>query len=64
MKYIALLYGDPEVGADPAPGTGEFMQMLCDYQMATEAMADAGDPGRQQPAAAAADRPAMVMEPR
>ena len=42
MKYIALLYGDPEVGAGPVPGTQEFMQMLSDYQAATTAMADAG----------------------
>ena len=42
MKYIALLYGDPEVDAGPAPGTPEFMKMLSDYQSATAAMADAG----------------------
>src|SRR5262249_1645105 len=42
MKYIALLYGDPEVDAGPVPGTSEFMQMLRDYQTATAAMADAG----------------------
>jgi hypothetical protein len=41
MKYIALLYGDPEVDG-PVPGTPEFMQMLSDYQSATEAMARAG----------------------
>jgi hypothetical protein len=42
MKYIALLYSDPEMGAGPVPGTPEFMQMLSDYQAATEAMAGAG----------------------
>jgi hypothetical protein len=42
MKYIALLYSDPDVGADPVPGTPEFTQMLSDYQTATEAMAGAG----------------------
>jgi hypothetical protein len=42
MKYIALLYGDPEVDAGPAPGTPEFIQMLSDYQSATAAMAQAG----------------------
>ena len=42
MKYIALLYGDPEVDAGPAPGTPEFMQMLGEYQSATTAMANAG----------------------
>jgi hypothetical protein len=42
MKYIALLYCDPDVGADPVPGTPEFMQMLSDYQAATQAMAGAG----------------------
>ncbi len=42
MKYIALLYGDLEVDAGPAPGAPEFMQMLSDYQTATAAMADAG----------------------
>ena len=42
MKYIALLYSDPEVGSGPVPGTPEFTQMLSDYQTATEAMAGAG----------------------
>jgi hypothetical protein len=42
MKYIALLYSDPEMGPGPVPGTPEFMQMLSDYQAATEAMAGAG----------------------
>jgi predicted RNA polymerase sigma factor len=40
MKYIALLYGEPDVA--PAPGTPEFMQMLGEFQSATTAMADAG----------------------
>jgi hypothetical protein len=40
MKYIALLYGEPNSG--PAPGTPEFMKMLDDFQSATAAMAHAG----------------------
>src|SRR5947207_12044017 len=40
MKYIALLYGEPDGG--PVPGTPEFMKMLGDFQSATQAMADAG----------------------
>jgi hypothetical protein len=40
MKYIALLYGEPDAG--PAPGTPEFMEMLGEFQSATAAMADAG----------------------
>ena len=40
MKYLMLLAGEP--GAGPAPGSAEFMQMLADYQSATEAMAKAG----------------------
>ena len=40
MKYIALLYGEPDAG--PPPGTPEFMQMLGEFQTATSAMADAG----------------------
>ena len=40
MKYIALLYGEPDTG--PAPGTPAFMEMLGEFQSATEAMADAG----------------------
>jgi len=39
MKYIALLYGEPDAG--PAPGTPEFMEMLGEFQSATAAMADA-----------------------
>jgi hypothetical protein len=40
MKYIALLYGEPDSG--PAPGTPEFMEMLGEFQSATAAMAEAG----------------------
>ena len=40
MKYIALLYGEPDAG--PTPGTPEFMEMLGEFQSATAAMADAG----------------------
>jgi hypothetical protein len=40
MKYIALLYGEPDAG--PAPGTPEFMQMPGEFQSATTAMAEAG----------------------
>ena len=40
MKYIALLYGEPDAG--PEPGTPEFMQMLSEFQSATTAMAEAG----------------------
>src|SRR5213083_268511 len=40
MRYIALLYGEPDAG--PAPGTPEFMQMLGEFESATAAMADAG----------------------
>jgi hypothetical protein len=50
MKYIALLYGEPNSG--PAPGTPEFQKMLDDFQSATAAMADAGilvDSGPLQP---------------
>ena len=51
MRYIALLYGEPDAGR--VPGTPEFMKMLSEYQSATEAMADAGvlvDSGPLQPA--------------
>src|ERR1700758_1135734 len=54
MKYIALLYGEPDAG--PAPGTPEFMKMLGEFQSATTAMADAGiliDSGPLQPPQAA-----------
>jgi hypothetical protein len=50
MKYIALLYGEPDAG--PAPGTPEFMEMLGEFESATAAMADAGvlvDSGPLQP---------------
>ena len=50
MKYIALLYGEPDAG--PAPGSPEFMQMLGEFQSATVAMAEAGvllDSGPLQP---------------
>ncbi len=40
MKYIALLYGEPDAG--PVPGTPEFMTMLGEFQSATAAMAEAG----------------------
>jgi hypothetical protein len=40
MKYIALLYGEPDSG--PAPGTPEFTAMLGEFQSATTAMAEAG----------------------
>ena len=54
MKYIALLYGEPDAG--PAPGSPEFMQMLGEFQSATAAMAEAGvllDSGPLQPPLAA-----------
>ncbi len=40
VKYMALLYGEPNAG--PAPGTPEFMKMLDEFRAATAAMADAG----------------------
>jgi hypothetical protein len=40
MKYMCLLYGEADAG--PAPGTAEFVQMLGEFQSATQAMADAG----------------------
>jgi hypothetical protein len=55
MRYLCLLVGEPDM-AEPAPGSPEFMQMLGDYQAATQAMADAGvlvDSGPLQPASAA-----------
>ena len=54
MKYMCLLYGEPE--AAPAPGSPEFGRMLADYGAATEAMAKAGvllDSGPLQPVTAA-----------
>ena len=50
MRYMALLYGEPDAG--PAPGTPQFMQMLGEFQSATTAMAEAGvllDSGPLQP---------------
>jgi hypothetical protein len=41
MRYLCLLVGESEM-AGPVPGSPEFMQMLSDYQTATEAMAKAG----------------------
>lgn len=55
MRYLCLLVGEPGM-ADPVPGTPEFMQMLSDYQSATQAMVTAGvlvDSGPLQPPAAA-----------
>ena len=40
MKYMALLYGEPDAG--PVPGTPEFMTMLGEFQSATAAMVAAG----------------------
>jgi hypothetical protein len=40
MKYIALLYREPDAG--PSPGTPEFLEMLGEFESATAAMADAG----------------------
>ena len=54
MKYIALLYGEPDAG--PTPGTPEFMEMLTGFEAATQAMAEAGilvDSGPLQPPQAA-----------
>src|SRR5438046_1241570 len=36
MRYIALLYGEPDAG--PAPGTREFMQMLGEFEYTTAAV--------------------------
>ena len=61
MKYIALLYGEPDAG--PAPGTPEFMEMLGEFQSATAAMADAGvlvDSSPLQPPQAATTNPAAT----
>jgi len=55
MRYLCLLVGEPDMEG-PVPGSPEFMQMLSDYQSATQAMATAGvlvDSGPLQPAAAA-----------
>ena len=50
MKYICLLYGEPNAG--PTPGTPEFGEMLTEFQTSTQAMAGAGvlvDSGPLQP---------------
>jgi hypothetical protein len=55
MRYLCLLVGEPDID-NPVPGTPEFMQMLSDYQSATQAMAAAGalvDSGPLQPPPAA-----------
>jgi hypothetical protein len=55
MRYLCLLVGEPGMDG-PVPGSPEFMQMLSDYQSATQAMAVAGtlvDSGPLQPASAA-----------
>jgi hypothetical protein len=41
MKYIALLYGEPDAG--PVPGTPEFMEMPGEFQSATAAILDCAD---------------------
>ena len=56
MRYLCLLVGEPGMDG-PVPGSPEFMQMLSDYQSATQAMATAGvlvDSGPLQPPSAAA----------
>ena len=40
MKYMVLLYGEPDVGL--APGTPDFVAMLGEFQSATAAMTEAG----------------------
>jgi len=40
MRYMCLLYGEPNSG--PPPGTAEFGEMLDEFQSSTQAMADAG----------------------
>jgi len=55
MRYLCLLVGEPGMD-EPVPGSPEFMQMLSDYQSATQAMATAGvlvDSGPLQPPSAA-----------
>jgi hypothetical protein len=55
MRYLCLLVGEPGMDG-PVPGTPEFMQMLSDYQSATQAMTAAGvlvDSGPLQPSSAA-----------
>jgi hypothetical protein len=55
MRYLCLLVGEPGMD-DPVPGSAEFMQMLNDYQAATQAMAASGvlvDSGPLQPPSSA-----------
>lgn len=55
MRYLCLLVSEPDVDA-PAPGSGEFIQMLSDFQSATEAMKTSGvlvDSGPLQPPSSA-----------
>lgn len=55
MRYLCLLIGEPDIDG-PAPGSAEFMQMLADYQTATQAMTAAGvllNSGPLQPPASA-----------
>ena len=55
MRYLCLLVGEPGMDG-PVPGSPEFMQMLSDYQSATQAMAAAGvlvDSGPLQPPSSA-----------
>ncbi len=55
MRYLCLLVGEPDMEV-PVPGTPEFMQMLSDYESATQAMAADGvlaDSGPLQPPSAA-----------
>jgi hypothetical protein len=41
VRYLCLLVDEPGID-NPAPSSPEFMQMLSDYQSATQAMATAG----------------------
>jgi hypothetical protein len=55
MRYLCLLVGEPDMEV-PVPGTPEFMQMLSDYESATQAMAADGvlvDGGPLQPPSSA-----------
>ena len=57
MRYLCLLIAEPEPGVEiPVPGSGEFAQMLTEFQSATAAMAASGvlvDSGPLQPPSAA-----------
>src|SRR2546430_2643153 len=56
MRYLCLLIGEPGIEG-PVPGTPEFMQMLSEYESATQAMAADGvlvDSGPLQPPSSAA----------